>query len=473
MNTSFGPRINYSKWDFHDGIDLPVSASPTPVYAVRSGVIHRAGPADMDYSSRHVILKVDDPSDGDLYVLYLHLDSIDPAIAPGVSVTQGQALGMAGADGATYRHLHLEFRKGTPNQISSVHPLGYLPYTNTLNFTAPVFDRANMKDTGRAARLAFGASSKREGDLKRVEVDLIGSGAVLATRVVDFNDKSTVNDAIGEEYLYVNDIGVEGYQTSNMVADGRTDLQYGILVRNLPSTCDTLVARVMDVRGGVTTSTPMGIPVAPALNLTVDFEDGNMPPSGWTAATTSSGMGTTVVNDPIAAHAGTRGLLATDASSTEISAQRAAIEVSIPAGRFEWKADAWVDPMTLILGTSQSVYPLYFLHGSSYVAAARVYNNAGTLLAGIAYKKKMGPPFGGVNSALVVDQNVWKKWTFSLLRIGTRETTGVLYIDGIEQVRASWDPGSKKEPSAFRAGIGLSSTGSRATLAVDDVQVAE
>ena len=23
MNTSFGPRINRNKWDFHDGIDLP------------------------------------------------------------------------------------------------------------------------------------------------------------------------------------------------------------------------------------------------------------------------------------------------------------------------------------------------------------------------------------------------------------------------------------------------------------------
>jgi hypothetical protein len=25
MNTSFGPRINRNKWDFHDGIDLPAA----------------------------------------------------------------------------------------------------------------------------------------------------------------------------------------------------------------------------------------------------------------------------------------------------------------------------------------------------------------------------------------------------------------------------------------------------------------
>lgn len=25
MNTSFGPRINYSMWDMHDGIDLPAA----------------------------------------------------------------------------------------------------------------------------------------------------------------------------------------------------------------------------------------------------------------------------------------------------------------------------------------------------------------------------------------------------------------------------------------------------------------
>jgi murein DD-endopeptidase MepM/ murein hydrolase activator NlpD len=43
----------------------------------------------------------------------LHLDSIDPAVATGGSVVQGQLIGIVGDDDATYCHLHFEFRKGT------------------------------------------------------------------------------------------------------------------------------------------------------------------------------------------------------------------------------------------------------------------------------------------------------------------------------------------------------------------------
>jgi hypothetical protein len=269
MNTSFGPRINYSKWDFHDGLDLPADpATTTPIYAVGAGTIHKAGNADYDpntnpngYHSRHIVLAVNDAQDGVLYAVYIHLESINSAIVEGASVAQGQILGAAGSDGATYKHLHFEIRKGTPNEISSVHPLTYLPYTDTPNFTAPVLDQANLNGASMAVQLSFGAISKLEGDLKRVEVDLMNGTTLLSTRVVDFNDKTTINDTIGDEYLYVNDIGVEGYQTSNMVAAGRTDLQYGILVRNLPASCDTLIARVIDIRGNISTSTSISVPI--------------------------------------------------------------------------------------------------------------------------------------------------------------------------------------------------------------------
>ena len=45
MNTSFGPRINRNKWDFHDGIDLPAPIG-TKVYAMRGGRVHRVGPGN-------------------------------------------------------------------------------------------------------------------------------------------------------------------------------------------------------------------------------------------------------------------------------------------------------------------------------------------------------------------------------------------------------------------------------------------
>jgi len=92
MNTSFGPRINKDQWDFHDGIDLP-AAIGTNVHAMRAGTVHLAGEKNDRFSSRHVILKVGDPNDGLLYLVYLHLDSIDDAITLGASVTQGQVIG--------------------------------------------------------------------------------------------------------------------------------------------------------------------------------------------------------------------------------------------------------------------------------------------------------------------------------------------------------------------------------------------
>ena len=87
MNTSFGPRINFAKWDFHDGIDLPASLG-TPVHAVYQGTVHRAGPGGChNYSSRHIVLQVNDPNDVIMYVVYLHLDSINTMSIIGQTLT--------------------------------------------------------------------------------------------------------------------------------------------------------------------------------------------------------------------------------------------------------------------------------------------------------------------------------------------------------------------------------------------------
>src|SRR5262245_27745745 len=76
MNTSVGPRINKNKWDFHDGIDLPAPIG-RKVHAMRGGVVHDAGPGGTGgYSSRHVVVEVQDPTDGEMFLVYLHLNSI-------------------------------------------------------------------------------------------------------------------------------------------------------------------------------------------------------------------------------------------------------------------------------------------------------------------------------------------------------------------------------------------------------------
>jgi len=127
MDTSFGPRVNRDRWDFHDGIDLPAPIG-TLVHSVRRGKIHRAGRGgEHGYSSRHVVVEIEDPRDGPVYVVYLHLATIGQAIVEGAYVELGQILGTVGADDATHPHLHFEFRRGTPHEIGSVHPLGICP----------------------------------------------------------------------------------------------------------------------------------------------------------------------------------------------------------------------------------------------------------------------------------------------------------------------------------------------------------
>ena len=266
MNTSFGPRINTNRWDFHDGVDLPAEKG-MKIYAVRDGTVVFADEKNRDgLHSRHVVLEVDDPNDGLMYLVHLHLDSIDAAVTPGAEVTQGQEIGTVGDDGATYPHLHIEFLQGTPDPKaqSSRHPLSYLPYSDSANFTAPVADRFNRFGPRMAARLLFGACNKSEGDLLRVEADLLKGSEVLATRVVDFHDNTTINKKRGnsDKKIFTNDIGVEGYQKSPMSDPKRTrtDLRYGILLRNLPDECDNLIARVFDVGGNSVASAPIDVP---------------------------------------------------------------------------------------------------------------------------------------------------------------------------------------------------------------------
>ncbi len=483
MNTSFGPRIDANKWDFHDGIDLPAPIG-TKVFAMRDGTIQSAGPGvpkqtPRGIHSRHVILKVEDPNEGDIFLVYLHLYSIAEGIIAGAGVTQGQLLGTVGEDDATYPHLHMEFRRGSSAERCSVHPLRYLPYTDKPNFSAPVPNRFNRfkAEDGSAqitARLRFSACSKLEGDLQGVEVDLLNGTTLLERRVVDFNDKSTINEGKGDELIFKKDIGVEGYQKSDMVKDCRTDLQYGILIRNIPENCDTLLARVKEVKGNTATSEPIPVPVADeeVFDESVDFEDGAMPPDGWITVTSTSGAGTAVTNDQFAGRFGTRGMHSIDNSVTK-SRQRAAIEHELPKGRFEWIAEGWFNPVILNLKPEQAIELLYFRSsGTELSVAARIIkdrNNA--LRAGIVVKNP-DATLSPSNSTAIIEKDAWRNWKLHVLRIGTRETTAVLSLDDEEELRVDWDS-TAFEPRALRAGIGLSSAGAIAVVRTDDVRLTE
>ena len=256
-----------------------------------------------------------------------------------------------------------------------------------------------------------------------------------------------------------------------MVKDGRTDLQYGILLRNIPSDCDTLVARVIDVKGNIATSAPIPVPDQNATNEKVDFEDGAMPPAGWTKVISTSGTGTTVTNDPTAAHSGSRGMRCVD-NSTAKSRQRAGIEHALPAGRFEWLAEGWFNPIALDLASDQTIDLLHFRsNGANLSVAARIHRDGDTLRAGIIVKNPDGT-LSPLNSTTVLAKDTWRKWKLHVLRIGTRETTAVLSLDDKEKLRVNWDS-TTFEPRTLRAGLALSSAGATATILTDELRLTE
>jgi hypothetical protein len=102
---------------------------------------------------------------------------------------------------------------------------------------------------------------------------------------------------------------------------------------------------------------------------------------------------------------------------------------------------------------------------------ARIRNHAGSMLAGVVAKNSGGTTTGK-NSAAIIAPNTWRKWKLHVLRLGTRESTAVLYLDDIEQVRLNWDS-TGFERLKLRAGIGLASKGATATVLTDKLRLTE
>ena len=385
MNTSYGPRIDADRWDFHDGIDLPAPVS-TPVHAMADGKVHLAGPADKTgpgrgFGSTHVVLKVRDPVDGknDLFLVYLHLDSIAEGVIPGAQVKQGDLIGAVGQEDATYPHLHFEFRKGGPEEARSVHPLNYLPYTNTANFSQLRLDRCNFyRDDGekRAVRLCFDILDRREGDLQTVDVKLRGDGGAVRDLHVDFDDRETVASAKGDEHAFnKNGIAVEGYQKSNLKGEGLNDLHYGVIVKDITPEFETVSLHVLDVRQERQETAEFSLPKLEdgkmPINSRAGFESQTFPPQGWTL---NLQPGNVCRPDEDAALTGSRGLLCEDRQSLQGALIRAGLSFALPVDRLfrptSCRLRADIKPAELQMDKGLVIHPLAFLAGDNLVAAA-------------------------------------------------------------------------------------------------------
>jgi hypothetical protein len=492
MNTSYGPRIDADRWDFHDGIDLPASIG-TPVHAMADGTIYRAGPADKTapghgFGSTHVVMKVLDPADGrdDLYLVYLHLDTIAEGVIPGAEVKQGDILGGVGQEDAQYPHLHFEFRKKHSAQRNSQHPLHYLPYDNKMNVGGLGLDRCNFSIDGkRAVRIRFDIADRHEGDVQGIAIELSGNGVECQELLVDFDDRKTIVSDKGDEHAFNSaGVAVEGYQKSNMKGDGLTKLNYGVLVKDVRPEYDCAKLQILDARGGRSAVSEFTLPTLQTsekpINIAVDFEDVQFPPPGWDlriqpgnvcrpdAAAAADGQGP-----------GRKGLLCKDIPESYESLIRAGIRYPLPVDRLpvrpmSWRLKSTIRPVDVSMEEGLDIYPLAFLVGNDIVAAACLRKlEKNRLAAGVLIRSKDGMFRERINVQQGgIQPRAENSWELELLRIGTRQTTAVLWLDNQPVVRINGDTTSV-EPDYACAGILHEHSGLSVTLHLDQLLLTE
>jgi Peptidase family M23 len=484
MNTSYGPRIDADRWDFHDGIDLPAAVG-TPVHAMMGGTVHRAGPADNGFGSTHVLLKVVDPTDGedDLFLVYLHLDSIAEGVIPGAHVNRGDVLGTVGQEDATYPHLHFEFRKGGPQEDNSVHPLHYLPYLNTANVTQLRLDRCNFSGTNgeeRAVRLRFDILDRREGDVQGVDVELRGEGIEPRKFHVDFDDRGTIVSDKGDAQAFKNGIAVEGYQKSNLKGEGVSDLHYGVIIKDITPEFKFVKLQVLDAQNEQPTSAEFSLPILEAdkqpVNSRVGFESQTFPPRGWELQLLP---GNVCRPDEVAALDRKRGLLCQDLQSGSGTLVRAGLRFALPVERspvrpMSWRLQAIIQPVEMQIDKGLEIHPLAFLVGNDVVAAAclrKIRNDE--LVAGVLIHSADGLFRERID---VSEGEIFRDgpvtWELELLRVGTRQTTAVVRLNNNVVARINGDTTSI-EPDAACVGILHRHGGLQITLHVDQLFLTE
>jgi len=489
MNTSYGPRIDADRWDFHDGIDLPAPVG-APVHAMAGGVVHRAGPADktgpgQGFGSTQALLQVVDPTDGkdDLFLVYLHLDSIAEGVTLGAQVNQGDLIGAVGQEDAEYPHLHFEFRKGGPEEARSVHPLNYLPYINKANFKQLRLDRCNFYRDDverRAARLCFAVQDRREGDLQAVDVELKGGGVAPQKLHVDFDDRETINSDKGDEHAFKNGIAVEGYQKSNLKGDRLRDLHYGVLVKDIAPEYESVELQVLDVKNEKPKIAKFPLPKLEAgekpVNSLVDFEGQTFPPPGWELNLLP---GNVCEPDEAAPLKGARDLLCQDLQSLPGTLIRAGLRFALPVGRLpvrpmSWRLEADIKATKLQMDKGLVIHPLAFLVGDDLVAAACLRKiRSDKLVAGVLIRSADGLFRERIDvSEGVILPDVSVRWELDLLRLGTRQTTAVLRLNGNVVTRINGDT-TGVEPDTGCVGILHRNSGLQITLHVDQLLLTE
>jgi len=239
--------------------------------------------------------------------------------------------------------------------------------------------------------------------------------------------------------------------------------------------------RVLDVKNENSKTAEFSLPKLEAnekpVNSRAGFEEGEtFPPPGCELSVLS---GNICRPDESATLTPSRGLLCQDLRSSQGTLIRAGLRFPLPVGRsparpMSWRLRADIRPAELQMSNGRVIHPLAFLAGDILVAAAclrKIRDDeyiAGVLIrsADGLFRERIDVTEGKISTDSPV------RWELDLLRLGTRQTTAVLRLDGNVVVRINGDT-TGVDPDAACVGILHRHSGLQITLHIDQLRLTE
>lgn len=129
ITSGYGYRTNpfdKTKKEFHPGIDIaPPADGPDPhpeIYNVWESQVYVLG-TSVTFGERVWVKLLDGPHKG-LYMVYPHMQKINPDLKAGITIKEGTIMGWMGSTGrSTGIHTHLEIRASVEKPGNSVNPI--------------------------------------------------------------------------------------------------------------------------------------------------------------------------------------------------------------------------------------------------------------------------------------------------------------------------------------------------------------
>jgi len=252
------------------------------------------------------------------------------------------------------------------------------------------------------------------------------------------------------------------------------------MVKDIAPEYECVELRVLDVKNGEPKSAEFPLPTLEAggkpVNSRVGFEGQTFPPQVWELHLLP---GNVCRPDEAAALTDSRGLLCQDLQSSQGTLIRAGLCFALPVGRLpvrpmSWRLKTDIKPAELQMNKGLVIHPLAFLVGNDVVAAVCLRKiRSDKLVAGVLIRSADGlfrERIDVSEGEIFRDGSV--SWELELLRLGTRQTTAVLRLDGNVVARINGDTTSV-EPDTGCVGILHRHSGLQITLHVDQLLLTE